>query len=84
MEAPGTRLRAWRKERELTLEQFTDRLGLEIHWTTVSHVERDTRSPGRQLANAIERVTGIRSTDWDEWDEEKARKRRESTGGEAA
>lgn len=83
MESPCIRLRAWRKRKELTLEQLAERLDCACHWTALSHIERDTRSPGRHMANAIERATGgeVRSTDWDDWEVEKKSR---PTGGEAA
>lgn len=72
MEHPGQRLRRWRKERGLSLSQFAARCEPPQKWTTVCHVENGRRSPGRRVANAIERGSDgeIRCTDWDDWEAE--------------
>lgn len=80
VDSPGKRLRSWRLGQGLTLNQLAERVGC-CDWTALSHIEREERMPGRRIANGIERVTGIASTDWDAWEDAK---KGNNPGGEAA
>jgi hypothetical protein len=59
--SPREELERWRNKRSFRVAS----VDLECSAATLFLLIKGTRSPGRALANRIERVTGISSTSWD-------------------
>lgn len=58
-----TRLLAWRKRKGLTQARLAAQIDCDP--TQLGRIEGGTRYPGRRLAGAIHRLTGIRPDAWD-------------------
>ncbi len=61
---PGVALKRFLKRRRLTITEFANKVG--AHRSQIYRMMKRERGPGRTLAVAIERETGIPVSAWDE------------------